>query len=63
VNPETIAGTLSYLCESHLPHDLQYMKNLDDEERREAIRNLGRNYDLILKSSSDGMKWTIDFRD
>jgi hypothetical protein len=62
-SPETIAGVLSYLCESRLPHDLQHMKNLNDKERRKAIRSLGREYDLTLKPGSDGaMRWTIDFR-
>jgi hypothetical protein len=40
VSPETIAGTLSYLCESRLPHDLQHMKSLDDKGRRKAIQSL-----------------------
>jgi hypothetical protein len=62
--PETIAGTLSYLCESRLPDVLQHMKGLDGKERRRAVRSLGREYDLTLKPGSDGaMRWTIDFRD
>jgi hypothetical protein len=63
-SPETIAGALSYLYESRLPHFLQHMKSLDDKERREAIRSLDREYDLTPKAGSDGViRWTIDFRD
>jgi hypothetical protein len=61
---ETIAGILTYLCESRLPHYLQHLRNSNDDERREAIRSLGRDYDITVKPDSNGgTKWTIDFRD
>ena len=61
-SPETIAGALSYLCESKLPRNLRHMKGLNDGERRKAIKAIDRDYVLVLMPGMDGggLRWTID---